>query len=176
MSQNNQSLSLVNIRCHSLSFFVTLSFVVTRCLQLYHSLSLVVSLIVIHCHSLSLVVTRCITHCYSLSLVVTRCTTHCHSLVLVVTRCIIHLSFYKQSSIFHDLRTLKIQFLEHTWIYLSTFDLVEKIFSWIFWGRKNADLIEELATKIMSSGFLKSTFGLTQTRKSCNGRMKFHEL
>ena len=162
MSQNNQSLSLVNIRCHSLSFFVTLSFVVTRCLQLYHSLSLVVSLIVIHCHSLSLVVTRC--------------TTHCHSLVLVVTRCIIHLSFYKQSSIFHDLRTLKIQFLEHTWIYLSTFDLVEKIFSWIFWGRKNSDLIEELATKIMSSGFLKSTFGLTQTRKSCNGRMKFHEL
>ena len=162
MSQNNQSLSLVNIRCHSLSFFVTLSFVVTRCLQLYHSLSLVVSLIVIHCHSLSLVVTRC--------------TTHCHSLVLVVPRCIIHLSFYKQSSIFHDLRTLKIQFLEHTWIYLSTFDLVEKIFSWIFWGRKNADLIEELATKIMSSGFLKSTFGLTQTRKSCNGRMKFHEL
>ena len=162
MSQNNQSLSLVNIRCHSLSFFVTLSFVVTRCLQLYHSLSLVVSLIVIHCHSLSLVVTRC--------------TTHCHSLVLVVPRCIIHLSFYKQSSIFHDLRTLKIQFLEHTWIYLSTFDLVEKIFSWIFWGRKNSDLIEELATKIMSSGFLKSTFGLTQTRKSCNGRMKFHEL
>ena len=162
MSQNNQSLSLVNIRCHSLSFFVTLSFVVTRCLQLYHSLSLVVSLIVIHCHSLSLVVTRC--------------TTHCHSLVLVVTRCIIHLSFYKQSSIFHDLHTLKIQFLEHTWIYLSTFDLVEKIFSWIFWGRKNSDLIEELATKIMSSGFLKSTFGLTQTRKSCNGRMKFHEL
>ena len=162
MSQNNQSLSLVNIRCHSLSFFVTLSFVVTRCLQLYHSLSLVVSLIVIHCHSLSLVVTRC--------------TTHCHSLVLVVPRCIIHLSFYKQSSIFHDLRTLKIQFLEHTWIYLSTFDLVEKIFSWIFWGRKNPDLIEELATKIMSSGFLKSTFGLTQTRKSCNGRMKFHEL
>ena len=162
MSQNNQSLSLVNIRCHSLSFFVTLSFVVTRCLQLYHSLSLVVSLIVIHCHSLSLVVTRC--------------TTHCHSLVLVVPRCIIHLSFYKQSSIFHDLRTLKIQFLEHTWIYLSTFDLVEKIFSWIFWGRKNSDLIEELATKIMSSGFLKSTFGLTQTRKSCNGRMKFHDL
>ena len=162
MSQNNQSLSLVNIRCHSLSFFVTLSFVVTRCLQLYHSLSLVVSLIVIHCHSLSLVVTRC--------------TTHCHSLVLVVPRCIIHLSFYKQSSIFHDLRTLKIQFLEHTWIYLSTFDLVEKIFSWIFWGRKNSDLIEELATKIMSSGFLKSTFGLTQTRKSGNGRMKFHEL
>ena len=161
MSQNNQSLSLVNIRCHSLSLVVLCHFVI-RC----HSLSLVVPL----------VVTRCITHCHSLSLVVTRCTTHCHSLVLVVTRCIIHLSFYKQSSIFHDLRTLKIQFLEHTWIYLSTFDLVEKIFSWIFWGRKNSDLIEELATKIMSSGFLKSTFGLTQTRKSCNGRMKFHEL
>ena len=162
MSQNNQSLSLVNIRCHSLSLVVVLCHFVIRC----HTLSLVVPL----------VVTRCITHCHSLSLVVTRCTTHCHSLVLVVTRCIIHLSFYKQSSIFHDLRTLKIQFLEHTWIYLSTFDLVEKIFSWIFWGRKNSDLIEELATKIMSSGFLKSTFGLTQTRKSCNGRMKFHEL
>ena len=33
-------------------------------------------------------------------------------------------------------------------------------------GKKYSDLIEELAPKIMSSSFLKSTFGLTQTTKS----------
>ena len=33
-------------------------------------------------------------------------------------------------------------------------------------GKKYSDLIEELAPKIMSSSFLMSTFGLTQTTKS----------
>ena len=41
-------------------------------------------------------------------------------------------------------------------------------------GKKYSDSIEELAPKIMSSSFLKSTFGLTQATKSCNGRMKCH--
>ena len=41
--------------------------------------------------------------------------------------------------------------------------------------KKYSDLIEELVPKIMSSSFLKGTFGLTQTTKSCNGRMKYHE-
>ena len=41
--------------------------------------------------------------------------------------------------------------------------------------KKYFDLIEELAVKVMSSSFLRSTFGLTQTKKSCNGRMEYHE-
>ena len=59
ISQNDHSLSLVVIRCHSL----------------YNSLSLVVPLIVIRCHSFSLVV----------SFVVTCCTTRCHLLSLDVS-------------------------------------------------------------------------------------------
>ena len=154
MGSKKGKLAKLTTCCHSLAFVVT-------CWDL-------LSLIVIRCHSLSLLAVLChfVIRCHSLSLVVP----------LVVTRCITHLSFYKRSSIFHDLRTLKIQFLEYKWIYLPTFDLVEKIFSWIFWGRNNSDLIEELATKIMSSNFRKTTFGLTQTRKSCNGRMKYHKI
>ena len=57
------------IRCHPLSFVVSLDF--TRC----HSLPLVV----IFCHLLSLIFTLCTTRCHflyhSLSLVLTRCTT-----------------------------------------------------------------------------------------------------
>ena len=44
ISQNDHLLSLVVIRCHSLSF------VITGCLSLYHSLSIVVPLVVIRCH------------------------------------------------------------------------------------------------------------------------------
>ena len=40
-------------------------------------------------------------------------------------------------------------------------------------GIKYSDLIEELAPKIMSSRFLKSTFGLTQTTKSISRSMKY---
>ena len=40
-------------------------------------------------------------------------------------------------------------------------------------GEKYSNLIEELAPKAMSSSFLKSTFGLTQTKKSISGRMKY---
>ena len=40
-------------------------------------------------------------------------------------------------------------------------------------GIKYSDLIEELAPKIMSSSFLKSTFGLTQTTKSISRSMKY---
>ena len=42
-------------------------------------------------------------------------------------------------------------------------------------GKKYSNLIEELAPKIMSSIFLKSTFGLTQTTESISGRMKYHK-
>ena len=38
--------------------------------------------------------------------------------------------------------------------------------------KKLSDLIEELAVKVMSSILLRSTFGLTQAKKSCNGIMK----
>ena len=40
-------------------------------------------------------------------------------------------------------------------------------------GIKYSDLIEELAPKIMSSRFLKCTFGLTQTTKSISRSMKY---
>ena len=70
ISRNSHSLSLVVIRCHSLSLVVPL-----------------LSLVVIRCHSLY----------HSLSLVVTRCTIRCHSLSLVVTQCTTRLSFYKRS-------------------------------------------------------------------------------
>ena len=42
-------------------------------------------------------------------------------------------------------------------------------------GKKYSDLIEELAPEIMSSNFLKSTFGPLQTTKSMSGRMKYHK-
>ena len=42
-------------------------------------------------------------------------------------------------------------------------------------GKKYLILIEEMALKIMSSSFLGSLFGLTQTTKSCHGRMKYHK-
>ena len=67
ISQNDHSLSLVIVRCYSLSLVVPP------------------------------VVTRCTTRCHSLSLVVIRCYSLYHSLSLVVTRCITRLSFYKQS-------------------------------------------------------------------------------
>ena len=41
--------------------------------------------------------------------------------------------------------------------------------------KKYSDLIEELAIKVMSSIFLRNTFGLTQGKKLYNGRMKYHE-
>ena len=41
--------------------------------------------------------------------------------------------------------------------------------------KKYSDLIEELVIKVMSFIFLRSTFRLTQTKKSYNGRMKYHE-
>ena len=75
--------SLVAIRCYSLSFIVTrchlLSLFVTRCTtrhSLYYSLSLAVICCTPRCHSLSLVV----------PLVVTRCHSMYHSLSLIVTR------------------------------------------------------------------------------------------
>ena len=69
ISRNGHLLSLVVIRCHSLSFVVPL--VVTCChlLSLFcHSLSPVVPLVVIRCHSLSLVVLLVVNRCHSLSL------------------------------------------------------------------------------------------------------------
>ena len=66
-------LSLVVIRCHSLSFFVTCC--TTRWHSLYHSLLFVVALDVIRCHSFSFVVPLVVIHCQSLSSDVTRCTT-----------------------------------------------------------------------------------------------------
>ena len=93
----SHSLSLIIIRCHSLSLVVPLA--VTRC----HSLSFVficchlwslVPLVVTRCHSLSLFVIRCHSLYHLLSLVAIRC----HSLSLVVTRCTTRLSFYKRSS------------------------------------------------------------------------------
>ena len=42
-------------------------------------------------------------------------------------------------------------------------------------GKKYSNLIEELAPKIKSSIFLKTTFGLTQTTESISGRMKYHK-
>ena len=42
-------------------------------------------------------------------------------------------------------------------------------------GKKYSDLIKELSPKIMSSSFLKSTFGRTQTAELCNGRMKCYK-
>ena len=69
VSRNGHSLTLIVIRCHSLSFVV------------------------------SLVVTRFTTRCHSLSLVVIRCHPMYHSLSLVVTRCTTRLSFYKRSKL-----------------------------------------------------------------------------
>ena len=40
-------------------------------------------------------------------------------------------------------------------------------------GKKYFDLIEELAPKNNELQLLKGTFELTQTTKSCNGRMKY---
>ena len=68
--------SLVVIRCHSLSFFVTgchltyhsLSLVVTCCHSLYHLLSFVVPLVAIRCHLLSFVVPLVVIRCQLLSL------------------------------------------------------------------------------------------------------------
>ena len=57
---------------------------------------------------------------------------------------------------------------------LTNFRLSEKNLQLEPLGKKYSDLIEELTQEIMSSSFLKSTFGLTQTTKSCNGRMKHH--
>ena len=106
VARNGHSLSVVVIRCHSLSFVVPL--VVTRC----HSLSLVVPLVVIRYHSLShslslvvlLLVIRCHSLSHSLSLVyhsLSFVVTCCHSLSpvipFVVTRCTTRLSFYKRS-------------------------------------------------------------------------------
>ena len=42
-------------------------------------------------------------------------------------------------------------------------------------GNKYSNLIEKLAPEKMNSIFQKSTFELTQTTKSCNGRMKYHK-
>ena len=74
------SLSLIAIFCYSLSF------VVIRCLLLYHSLSLVESLVAI----------RCTTRCHSLSFVVPLVFIRCHSLSFDATRCTTLLSFYKR--------------------------------------------------------------------------------
>ena len=92
-------LSLIAIRCHSFSLFVT------RCTTCCHSLSLVEPLIVIRCHSLyhllPFVVPLFVTRCHSLSLVLPLVVTHCYSLSLVVplvvTRCTTRLSFYERS-------------------------------------------------------------------------------
>ena len=74
-------------------------------------------------------------------------------------------------SIFRNLRTIKLQFLLHIWIYLTNFWLSEKNLQLELLGKKYFDLIEELSPEIMSSSFLKSTFEVTQTTESCNGRM-----
>ena len=39
--------------------------------------------------------------------------------------------------------------------------------------KKYSDLIEEMAPKIMRSSLLRSTFGLAQNTKLCNGTMKY---
>ena len=57
-SRNNQSLSFVVTRCHSLSLVVLL--VVIRCITRCHSLSFIVICCIPRCHLLSFVVTRCI--------------------------------------------------------------------------------------------------------------------
>ena len=47
---------------------------------------------------------------------------------------------------------------------LTNFRLSGKKFQLQLLGKKYSHLIEELASKIMSSSFLKRTFGLTQTK------------
>ena len=54
---------------------------------------------------------------------------------------------------------------------LTNFWLSEKNLQLELLGKKYFDLIEELSPEIMSSSFLKSTFEVTQTTESCNGRM-----
>ena len=103
VARNGHSLSIVVIRCHSLSF--------------------VVPLVVIRCHSLSLfsfVVNRWTTRChwlyYSLSFVVIYCTTRCHSLSFVftcsTTRCqsTYHLSIFLKTIYCKLFYTLAIDF------------------------------------------------------------------
>ena len=58
---------------------------------------------------------------------------------------------------------------------LTKFRLSEKNLQLEPLEKKYFNLIEELSPKIMSSSFLRSTFGLTQTTKSCNGRMKYRK-
>ena len=41
--------------------------------------------------------------------------------------------------------------------------------------KKYSDLLEELALKEMSPSYIRSTFGLAQTKKLCNGRRKYHK-
>ena len=58
---------------------------------------------------------------------------------------------------------------------LTNFRLSEKNLELEPLEKKEFRFIEEFAPKIMSSSFLKSTFWLTQTKKPCNGRMKYHK-